>query len=247
MSPNLGRVWEAEALHHVERMLKYIEAQTISSLVLAKDPTRRDRMLKELSESTDPRVRRGLAAEPGEDALASIRAWDTALDQAATTFEQHFFQLHYAVIAAVFYEQHVLAPAYRKYGDVFHDFYFAKFCAGSALIVSNLTGGETGQVVPQDPLIPPSADIPNIEPTVAQVLLLPPYTGLLSLRLFLRDADEDGIGGSFFWRVESINNKTTSNGTQCLFEVVPEIGNSWEECEEKVLALLLSSCICPGS
>jgi hypothetical protein len=80
--------WEPEALLHVQVMAKYLSAQAISSEVLAQDPTQRDRMAKELSQSKDPNVRHELVADPNEDPMAMLRDWDKALSQEATTFEE---------------------------------------------------------------------------------------------------------------------------------------------------------------
>ncbi|KAJ7083714.1 hypothetical protein B0H15DRAFT_951947 [Mycena belliarum] len=115
--------WEAEALRHVQAMSKYLYAHAISSIVLAQDPTQRDRMAKELSESKDPNVRHKLVADPNEDVITMLRDWDGALSQEATTFEDHFKQLHYAVIASIYYDCHVLSPAIKKHGMKFFTFY----------------------------------------------------------------------------------------------------------------------------
>ncbi|KAJ7750326.1 hypothetical protein B0H16DRAFT_1691660 [Mycena metata] len=238
--------WEVEALEHVKKMLKYIEAHSISSLFLAKDPTQCDALAKELRESTDPRVRHGLAAEPGEDVSSSLSAWDAALEQAATTFPEHFCQLHFAAIATIYYEQYVLAPAYQ---ETFHNFYLEKFYAGSSLIVSHLTGadpdplhglnGVNGKTTHRNP---PPADFLTLDLQTVQVILLP-LTRVFCLFSSITATRRTRTGSVIF----GTSNKITSRGTKCVFEIVPEVGESWEESKEGVIAMLLESCACPSS
>jgi hypothetical protein len=67
--------WEAKALRHVKAMTSYLSAHAISSVVLrvAQDPTQRERMAKELSESRDPNVHPELVADPNKDVIAMLR------------------------------------------------------------------------------------------------------------------------------------------------------------------------------
>lgn len=81
-------LWEEEALRHVDTMLSYYTAHAISAEILAKDPTKRDKMAKELFNSTELHVRHELLPLPIEEVLALLRGWDEALTKEATTFEQ---------------------------------------------------------------------------------------------------------------------------------------------------------------
>ncbi|KAJ7223098.1 hypothetical protein GGX14DRAFT_557669 [Mycena pura] len=207
----MTEVWRSEAVHMAEAMNRYLSAHAVSALVLAQDPTRRDRMWAELAASEAPHVRRELRVDPNDDYMALLRDWDKAIAEEPTDFEGHFLRLHYAVIAAVYYEHHFVTTARQKHVD------------GFEASMRNLPHGHAnGNTLPipqslpsplQSPPSPPPSDRANIDLELANALLSAPEV-LLGISFYQRDEIVPGI-----WRVHAINRKTTAGGSYVAFEV----------------------------
>ncbi|KAJ6522758.1 hypothetical protein DFH09DRAFT_200447 [Mycena vulgaris] len=214
-------------------------------------------MLQELSQSKELHVRHGLSADPNEDVGVLLRAWDEALTETAETFHDHFYQLHYATIAAIYYERDIISPAIMKHGPEFRHFYaqalrrtFEPFMANLVQTKGHLNGeglimpGEAPSILHHHraPPDPPPIDHANLELATAETLLA--TDAILSTRFYHRDQDSAVSG---FWRVEAIHQKKTRQGTSAEFEVIFDGDEDREDVllllpKKDVVDLMLASC-----
>ncbi|KAJ6570198.1 hypothetical protein DFH09DRAFT_1362840 [Mycena vulgaris] len=253
--PSNSQPWRDEAVRHAAAMAKYIFAHAISSEVLSRDPTQRDKLAQQVRESKEPHIRHELKEDPSEDVTALLRGWDEALAKQATTFVEHFYQLHYAVIASIYYERHILSPAIQNHGPQFRKFYQETLNVAFDSFMSQLlqqppvklNGHAYLNGNPPAPSSPPPADLANVDLNCAKTLLSAPG-GLLGMRFYQRDGNEAVAG---YWHVASITRKTACEGLSVTFEVVfnAQHGNQTFEVAEQdvILDLLLHSCCVPRS
>ncbi len=80
--------WEPIAIQHASTVANYLILHGESAEYLATDPTKRDRMLKELANSNAPWVRKQFKYDANEDVDELLRGWDDAIAKTPVTLEE---------------------------------------------------------------------------------------------------------------------------------------------------------------
>ncbi|KAJ7774965.1 hypothetical protein B0H16DRAFT_1713411 [Mycena metata] len=235
--------WHAEVVEHAQVMIRYIAAHTESSLVLKEDPTWRDKLYQELTQSTNPNVRRDLVLNPDEDILSLLRGWDEALARTPLSFEEFPFSTpHLRSDRVDYYEHYVISPAVQKYGTEFRHFYSVELNSQFTAFMNTIMPTPSDLVQPLQPA--PTLSTPLTRPSgppigldSARALLGAPHTLLgLSFHTWEEGCEEHGM----VWRVVSVNVKRTAAGVSTLYEIMLE-GELMEVEEAEVLHRLSDS------
>ncbi|KZV59685.1 hypothetical protein PENSPDRAFT_694928 [Peniophora sp. CONT] len=88
-----------------QRMLGYLQAQTTSTVMLAEDPGKRDRMLRDLRQQNPNAPNFAGFVRDDQDPYDVLEQCDAALSVPAHTFEEHFARWNHATIASmIFFE-----------------------------------------------------------------------------------------------------------------------------------------------